>query len=61
MMEDKIKMKKFNDWMKEKALGMKKEHPHKIEEPGTVKDVQVKPGTLDGDKSKPVKKDKESL
>jgi hypothetical protein len=54
-------MKKFNDWMKEKALGMKKEHPHKIEEPGTVKDVQVKPGTLDGDKSKPVKKDKESL
>lgn len=44
-------MKKFNDWMKEKALGMKKDHPHKI----------VDPGTVEKDLMKPVKKEKDSL
>lgn len=55
-------MKKFNDWMKEKALGMKKDHPHKIVDPGTVeKDLHKKPGTVEKDLMKPVKKEKDSL
>lgn len=55
-------MKKFKDWMKEKALGSEKNHPHKILDPGTVeKDLHVKPGTVDKDVLKQVKKEKDQL
>lgn len=55
-------MKKFKDWMKEKALGHKKDHPYKILEPGTVqKDLHVKPGTVDRDLLKKVKQKKDNL
>lgn len=55
-------MKKFKDYLKEKGLGHKKDHPHKILEPGTVeKDLHVKPGTVDKELLSKVKQKKDNL